>query len=111
MKKTLLSFVAVLLCCVWLSAAQAQTTTPAKASTAAGPTKKNGTPDMRYKANKDAATKPAPVHTKKDGTADMRYKDNKAAAGSTTPAQPKTTKTNASTKKPAPTTTPAKSGK
>jgi hypothetical protein len=109
MKRTLLSFVAVLLCSFWLSAAQAQTTTPAKASTTTGPTKKNGTPDMRYKANKDAATKPAPVHTKKDGTADMRYKENKTTT--TTPTQPKTTKTNASTKKPAPTTTPAKSGK
>jgi len=41
------------------------------------PTKKDGTPDMRYKANKDAAT-PAPAGPKKkDGTADMRYKANK----------------------------------
>lgn len=106
MKKALLSFVAVLLCSVWLSAAQAQTTTPAKPATSTGPSKKNGTPDMRYKANKDAATKPAPVHTKKDGTADMRYKENKTT---TTPAKTTTTpaKTNASTKKPA----PAKSGK
>jgi hypothetical protein len=47
---------------------------------AAGPTKKDGTADMRYKANKDAA-KPAPAGpTKKDGTADMRYKANKTAA-------------------------------
>jgi hypothetical protein len=46
----------------------AKTTTPAK---------KDGTPDMRYKANKEAA-KPAPAGpTKKDGTADMRYKANK----------------------------------
>jgi hypothetical protein len=50
----------------------AQTTTPA------GPKKKDGTADMRYKANKDAAKKP-PVHTKKDGTADKRYKENKPA--------------------------------
>ncbi|MEP7277647.1 MAG: hypothetical protein ABI813_03295 [Bacteroidota bacterium] len=43
----------------------------------AGPTKKDGTADMRYKANK-TATKTAPVGpTKKDGTADMRYKANK----------------------------------
>ena len=49
---------------------------------AAGPTKKDGTPDMRYKANKDAKAaeaKPAGP-TKKDGTPDMRYKENKDAA-------------------------------
>jgi LAS superfamily LD-carboxypeptidase LdcB len=47
-------------------------------TTAAGPTKKDGTADMRYKSNKEAA-KPAPatVHTKKDGTPDKRYKENK----------------------------------
>ena len=33
-----------------------------------GPVKKDGTPDMRYKANH---------HLKKDGTPDMRYKENK----------------------------------
>jgi hypothetical protein len=39
--------------------------------------KKDGTPDMRYKQNKDGA-KPAPEGpTKKDGTPDMRYKENK----------------------------------
>ena len=32
-------------------------------------TKKDGTPDMRYKENKQ--------HLKKDGTPDMRYKENK----------------------------------
>jgi hypothetical protein len=43
------------------------------------PTKKDGTADMRYKANKQAA-KPAPVGpVKKDGSADMRYKANKEA--------------------------------
>jgi hypothetical protein len=44
--------------------------------------KKDGTPDMRYKENKDAAKaeqKPA-GKMKKDGTADMRYKENKEAA-------------------------------
>jgi len=52
-------------------------TTKAKTATAANPTKKDGTPDMRYKANKEAA-KPAPAGpVKKDGTADMRYKANK----------------------------------
>ncbi|MDB5231365.1 MAG: hypothetical protein JWN76_2170 [Chitinophagaceae bacterium] len=34
----------------------------------AHPLKKDGTPDLRYKANH---------HTKKDGTRDMRYKENK----------------------------------
>ena len=79
--------------CLCLTVAQAQTTTPAKttkkppvAKTAttpaktttatAGPLKKNGTPDMRYKANKTAPVGP----TKKDGTPDMRYKANKTAA-------------------------------
>lgn len=38
--------------------------------------KKDGTPDMRYKENKEAAKK-EPVHTKKDGTPDKRYKENK----------------------------------
>lgn len=39
--------------------------------------KADGTPDMRYKANK--ATKTVVVGPKKkDGTADMRYKANKA---------------------------------
>lgn len=41
-------------------------------------TKKDGTPDMRHKANKDAA-KPA-QKLKKDGTPDMRYSENKEAA-------------------------------
>jgi hypothetical protein len=39
--------------------------------------KKDGTPDKRFKENKDA--KPAPGPTKKDGTPDMRYKSNKGA--------------------------------
>jgi uncharacterized cupredoxin-like copper-binding protein len=37
--------------------------------------KKDGTPDMRVKENKEAAAKKVPV--KKDGTPDMRYKANK----------------------------------
>jgi hypothetical protein len=41
--------------------------------------KKDGTPDMRLKANK--TTKTAPVSPlKKDSTPDMRYKANKAKA-------------------------------
>ena len=51
----------------------AKTTTDAK-EVAGGPLKKDGTPDKRYKENKDAAKK---VHLKKDGTADKRYKENK----------------------------------
>ena len=61
-----------------------------KTTPAAGPTKKDGTPDMRYKANKDAAKNKPAGPTKKDGTPDMRYKANKqAAAKSTTPAPKK----------------------
>jgi hypothetical protein len=41
-------------------------------------TKKDGTADMRFKANKEKAkTKTVTGPTKKDGTADMRYKANK----------------------------------
>ena len=40
-----------------------------------GPVKKDGSADMRYKANKTAKVAGP---TKKDGTADMRYKANKA---------------------------------
>lgn len=59
----------------------AAATTSSTAKPAAGPTKKDGTADMRYKANKDAA-KPAPAttHVKKDGTPDKRFKENKAPA-------------------------------
>jgi len=34
---------------------------------------------MRYKENKEAKTKEAPGPKKKDGTPDMRYKSNKEA--------------------------------
>jgi hypothetical protein len=50
----------------------------AKPATVPGPTKKDGTADMRYKSNKEAAkAAPATTHTKKDGTPDKRYKENK----------------------------------
>lgn len=49
-----------------------------KVSTASGPMKKDGTPDKRYKANKEA-DKPVTGPKKKDGTPDMRYKANKDA--------------------------------
>jgi hypothetical protein len=64
------------------SKAAKKATTTTKAATA-GPTKKDGTPDMRYKANKQAAKPAGPL--KKDGTPDKRYKANKPAA-TTTPA-------------------------
>jgi len=51
--------------------------------TQTGPKKKNGTPDMRYKANKTAAKPAGPL--KKDGTPDMRYKANKTAAKPASP--------------------------
>ena len=55
-------------------------TVKAKSAQTAAPLKKDGTPDMRYKANKDAAkAKPATTHVKADGTADKRYKENKPA--------------------------------
>ncbi|HXO75219.1 MAG TPA: hypothetical protein VN824_08300 [Puia sp.] len=61
-------------------ATKTATATPAASATpAAGPKKADGTPDMRYKANKDAAKTP-PQHLKKDGTPDKRYKENKPAA-------------------------------
>ena len=47
----------------------AQTTPTEKEKTAVAKTKKDGTPDKRYKENK---------HLKKDGTPDKRYKVNKA---------------------------------
>lgn len=42
--------------------------------------KKDGTPDMRYKENKEAEKKPI-APKKKDGTPDMRFKDNKRSEG------------------------------
>lgn len=41
----------------------------------AQPVKADGTPDMRYKANREADKKAPKL--KKDGTPDMRYKRNK----------------------------------
>ena len=81
MKKLILAF-AFMLAFTGFTFAQ---TTPAKkttTTTTAGPKKKDGTPDMRYKTNKEAA-KPT-THLKKDGTPDKRYKENKTPK--TTPA-------------------------
>ena len=52
---------------------------------AAGPVKKDNTPDMRYKANRAASSASAssgsrPGPLKKDNTPDMRYAANRAAA-------------------------------
>ena len=58
----------------------AQTTTPAKTPATATHTKKDGTPDKRFKENKTAATPAATTHVKKDGTPDKRYKENKTPA-------------------------------
>ena len=46
------------------------------AKATATPVKKDGTPDMRYKENKEGA-KPVEGPKKKDGTPDKRYKENK----------------------------------
>lgn len=50
-----------------------KTETAATQAKASGPLKKDGTPDKRYKENKQMA------HVKKDGSADKRLKENKAA--------------------------------
>jgi hypothetical protein len=50
------------------------------AAAPAGKVKADGTPDMRFKENKEAAKAAAPGPKKADGTPDMRYKENKAAA-------------------------------
>jgi hypothetical protein len=85
--KRLIMIVSLLLACAGFSIAQ---TTPAKKDVAkketkavkAAPakksevaTKKDGTPDMRYKANKVAAD--TTKHMTKKGTPDKRYKENK----------------------------------
>jgi hypothetical protein len=83
--KKLFLIASLVLASAGIGFAQTTPTAPAKAKTektakpAAGPTKKDGTPDMRYKANKEAAKTP-PQHMKKDGTPDMRYKENKDKA-------------------------------
>jgi hypothetical protein len=83
MKKLLLAF-AFMLAFSGLTFAQTspaktdkKKTTTAATTTAPGPKKKDGTPDMRYKTNKDAAKT---THLKKDGTPDKRYKENKTPA-------------------------------
>lgn len=54
---------------------------PAAATSNGKHLKADGTPDKRYKENKDGGkNKAATGPTKKDGTLDMRYKANKEAA-------------------------------
>lgn len=48
---------------------------PKVVTTTTAPTKKDGTPDKRFKENKATAKPTGP--TKKDGTPDKRYKENK----------------------------------
>ena len=60
------------------SATESKTSGKTEESKAGPKMKKDGTPDMRHKENKEAA-KPTPK-LKKDGTPDMRYKENKEAA-------------------------------
>ncbi|MBS1780353.1 MAG: hypothetical protein JST70_13560 [Bacteroidetes bacterium] len=84
--KKLLSLMLALLITTGITFAQNtdKNAKPAKPATEMkGKTKKDGTPDMRYKENKEAGKKEAAGATdkgtkmKKDGTPDMRYKENK----------------------------------
>jgi len=54
---------------------QPRPATTKKPATIAAPLKADGTPDMRYKVNKERKKGPL----KKDGTPDKRYKANRAA--------------------------------
>jgi len=81
--KKVVFVVCLLLACVGMNFAQTapakkegakkEQTAPAKKE--AAPTKKDGSPDMRYKSNKIAAD--TSKHMKKNGTPDKRYKENK----------------------------------
>jgi hypothetical protein len=84
MKKLLIA-ICMLLGVVTVSNAQTTTTAKPKTTktTTAHPLKKDGTPDMRYKANKEAKKPAGPL--KKDGTPDKRYKANKTAKPAAAP--------------------------
>jgi len=89
--KKLISFIVMAL--LGLSTTFAQTPTPAQVKTEKKTTtkvqtkptthkattglKKNGTPDMRLKANKTKTVAKSKGPVKKNGTPDMRYKENK----------------------------------
>lgn len=77
----LLFLIAIIWFSLWGFEANAQAKTKAKQEVktekaSAAKLKSDGTPDMRYKENKNAKTEPV-KHLKKDGTADKRYKENK----------------------------------
>ncbi|MDI9319625.1 MAG: hypothetical protein QM530_04030 [Phycisphaerales bacterium] len=76
MKKFLIPIL-VLLLSFSLNSGKAQTAVkkPPTIKTATK-TKKDGTPDMRYKENKKGIAKEEPKHLKKDGTPDKRYSEN-----------------------------------
>ena len=79
MKKLLIAACLFLGLALSTTAQTKPTTTKAKTDTTKTAThlKADGTPDMRYKENKEAA-KPKPAGPlKKDGTPDIRYKANK----------------------------------
>lgn len=78
MKKfvTLVLFLFLSFICLETNAQSNSVKTSAAQKSTQGKTKKDGTPDMRYKENKNKA-KPSPKHLKKDGTPDKRYKENK----------------------------------
>jgi hypothetical protein len=76
MRKLFLALAFVFVGASSASYGQKSTTKPAEAKHL----KKDGTPDKRYKENKNAE-KAAAGPTKKDGTPDMRYKANNPAAG------------------------------
>jgi hypothetical protein len=79
MKKLLIPIMALLLSFGAARAQNTQTTQTAGAkTTTTAPTKKDGTPDKRYKENKNAGSETK--HVKKDGTPDKRYKENKTDA-------------------------------
>lgn len=71
MKKLVTMVVALLLFVSVNSFAQTPAAATAKQETTH--VKKDGTPDKRYKENKNAKV----VHVKKDGTPDKRYKENR----------------------------------
>ena len=73
--KKVVFVVCFLLACVGMNFAQTAPKKEAAKKEQAAPTKKDGTPDKRYKANKVAAD--TTKHMKKDGTPDKRYKENK----------------------------------
>ncbi len=72
MKKLFLLAAALIM--LGIAPIHAQTAAPAKARTEH--TRKDGTPDRRFKENKAETAAPV-APTKKDGTPDMRYKTNR----------------------------------